>query len=119
MADEGAELPATQRATAAAAVVRVSEDLKWAAWNAAWHAANSLAHAPSEASLDLRRFEAHAAEAAAHLPHELALHIRAMVWSACWHAANSRGVGLRSAAARGRMIDRRWAPKPCAAAEQR
>ena len=83
---------------ATVAIQKKAESLKWLSWNAAWHAANSLARDTQSASSDLAAFEEYSQEVAAALPANLAYHVRRMVWSACWHAANSRGAAIRTAA---------------------
>ena len=77
-------------------VVSCASDIKWLAWNAAWHSANVLARRDEAARVDLARFEHHYAAIAQKLPGDLVAHVRAIVWSACWHAANKNGEALRS-----------------------
>jgi len=79
-------------------VAECGTDLKWMTWNAAWHAANSVAGFDDVAESDRERFEEHAAPVMASLPPGVASHVRSMVWSACWHVAKTLAADLRLAA---------------------
>ena len=73
---------------------KVATELKWAAWNAAWHTANTRMGSRTDAVGDELRWRPHI-EAFARLANELSVNditsrVRGFVWSAAWYAANLR-----------------------------
>jgi hypothetical protein len=67
------------------------EDIKWFAWNAAWHAANTRKGYGADAANNRTAADEHIrrVKATGELDPNLVEQIYKMVWSAAWHAANN------------------------------
>lgn len=68
------------------------DDIKWGAWNAAWHTANTRAGSQNDAENDFKQFEQHfeSLKNSKEVTEELAGNIKNMCFYAAWYAANER-----------------------------
>ncbi|MEG4025555.1 MAC/perforin domain-containing protein [Microcoleus sp. S13C4] len=68
------------------------DDIKWGAWNAAWHTANKRAGYENDAENAKNRFEEHfeSLKNSKEVTEKLAENIKGMCWYAAWHTANTR-----------------------------
>ena len=72
----------------------IATELRWAAWNAAWHAANARMGTQAAAVSDELRWRRHIANfarlASAQSINQITARVRDFLWSAAWYTANLR-----------------------------